>query len=151
MNPRSWLFVPGDSPQKMEKALGSGADALILDLEDSVAPSRKAQARGAVQAFLGSLGPTPSQLWVRINSLAAMMLEEDLKVAVVPGVAGLMLPKPDSARDAVALASELERFETAVGLEAGHIRILPVATETPLAVFNLNTYAGATSRLAALT
>lgn len=144
---RSWLFVPGDAPAKMEKALGSGADALILDLEDSVALERKTEARAQVRSFLETQGGQGPELWVRINPLATDLAEADLQAVVGGGPAGIVLPKPDSAQAVI----DLDRLLTREAPEAGAIRILPIATETPASVFHLHSYAGASPRLAGIT
>jgi citrate lyase subunit beta / citryl-CoA lyase len=135
---RSLLFVPGDRPERFAKAAASGADALILDLEDSVVAERKGEARRHVAAYL-SESATGVQRWVRINPLDAGMAEDDLRV--VAGADGVVLPKSVSAN-------------TVAGLDAmlpPDVRILPIATEVPAAIFGLGTYAGASARLAGLT
>lgn len=144
---RSFLFVPGDSARKIEKAAASDADALILDLEDSVAPSSRAQARATVSAALAGL----DKAWVRINALDTEDADLDLE-AVLPGApAGIVLPKPESAADAVELAARLDELERELGIATGSTRILPVCTERPEALFSLGGYVGATDRLAGLT
>ncbi len=144
---RSFLFVPGDSARKIEKAAASNADALILDLEDSVAPSSRAQARATVSAALAGL----DKAWVRINALDTEDADLDLE-AVLPGApAGIVLPKPESAADAVELAARLDELERELGIAVGSTRILPVCTERPEALFSLGGYVGATDRLAGLT
>jgi citrate lyase subunit beta/citryl-CoA lyase len=154
MTPRSWLFIPGDSDKKLGKADGAGADALILDLEDAVAPQNKSQARDKVAAFLSDRkrGSRNCELWVRVNPLGSGLLLEDL-VAVMPCAPdGLMLPKPDGPDDVRTLSLYLDALEAQHGLDAGATRILPVATETALAPFRLADYASAgLSRLAGLT
>ncbi len=139
MRLRSLLFVPGDRPERMIKALGLGADALILDLEDSVAPAAKAAAREHVSAFLAE--PRTVPLFVRINPLDSGMADDDL-VAVLPGKPdGIMLPKAEGGASLAALDAKL----------SGDIAILPIATETPAAIFALGSYGGVTQRLAGLT
>jgi citrate lyase subunit beta/citryl-CoA lyase len=142
MSPRSWLFVPADDEAKLAKALGAGADAVILDLEDSVALERKPHARALAMEFLQARPkPRATQAWVRINPMASGLAEDDLAVVVAGGPDGVVLPKPDSAADVAALSSRLDGLEDAAGLEAGAIRILPIATETPRALFGLGRYA----------
>jgi citrate lyase subunit beta/citryl-CoA lyase len=151
MTPRSWLFVPGDSPAKMAKALGAGADALILDLEDSVSVGRKPEARAAVFEFLAA-GTDPSlQVWVRINPLSSGLAEGDIDAVVRSRPTGIVLPKPDSAADAIALDGLLSAAETKAYQPIGGIGVLPIATETARSMFQLHTYAGSTPRLAGLT
>ena len=141
MIPRSWLFVPADDAAKLAKAAGSGADALILDLEDSVAPARKAEARALAARFLAERSADGPQAWVRLNPLAGGLVDDDL-AAVAPGAPdGVVLPKPDSAGDVRALAAKLDRLEAQYGLDAGSIHILPITTETPRSLFELHSYA----------
>ena len=149
---RSWLFVPGDSERKMTKAAACGADVLILDLEDSVAAENTATARGLVREYLKSRTDRQGQkLWVRINPLATPMALADL-AGVMPGAPdGILLPKPDSAGEVATLGHYLDAFEAASGLEIGTTRIMPVATETALGMFQLGAYRGLTPRLAGLT
>lgn len=150
--PRSWLFAPGDQPAKMEKAAASGVAAVILDLEDSVAEANKPAARGAAAEFLRARSPGKGpQLWVRINPLSTAHAGADL-IAVVPAAPdGIVLPKPDSAADAIDLAHRLDTLEAETGLAQGSIRILPIATETPASVFNLGGYGAVGPRLIGLT
>jgi citrate lyase subunit beta/citryl-CoA lyase len=148
---RSLLFVPGDSERKLAKAEDSPADALILDLEDSVAPSRTAIARGLVLDYLNvHADRSRRQLWVRINPLSTPAALLDLCV-IAGRPDGLMLPKVDSAHDATKLSHMLDALEARDGLAAGHVDIIPVATETPAALFTLGSYAGCTDRLAGMT
>jgi citrate lyase subunit beta/citryl-CoA lyase len=150
MTPRSWLFVPGDSAEKAEKAAGSGADALILDLEDSVAPPRKAAAREIVARVLRARR-RGVQYWLRINPLNGEFAQDDL---ALPGDAmpdGIVLPKCESGADVLALSAMLARLETSACWPAEKIKILPIATETARSVFNLGTYGACGPRLAGLT
>lgn len=144
MRLRSLLFVPGDRPDRMEKALVSGADALILDLEDAVVPERKAMAREAVAAFLGRT-ERPLPLFVRINPLEGGLADDDLAAVVAARPDGIVLPKAEGA----ASLADLDRRLTALGDRDA--AILPIATETPAAIFALGSYGGVTSRLAGLT
>lgn len=149
MTHRSWLFVPGDSPSKMAKAIDSGADALILDLEDSVGAEAKGDARHAVRNLLrhrpGAGGP---ELWVRINPLSTADAALDLAVVAPLRPDGIVLPKPDSAEEVRQLGDLLRAHEA--GAPGRPIPILPIATETPLSVFNLQSYRTSGPRLAAL-
>jgi citrate lyase subunit beta/citryl-CoA lyase len=149
--PRSWLFAPGDTPAKMEKASKSGVGAVILDLEDSVAESAKPAARTATADFLRHRPGGAPQLWVRINPLSTAYAAADLAAVVPAAPDGIVLPKPDNAADAVRLARELERLEAEAGVAEGSIRILPIATETPASVFNLGGYGVVGPRLVGLT
>lgn len=147
---RSLLFVPGDSPRKMARALESGADALILDLEDSVAAAAKSGARAAVAQFLAARRGGP-QLWVRINPLNSGLEDEDLDAVVAHGPAGVLLPKCVGGRDVQHLSAKLAVREAQAGLAAGRTAILALATETAAAIFALGSLAGASARLAGVT
>jgi citrate lyase subunit beta / citryl-CoA lyase len=137
---RSLLFVPGDSDKKLAKGHDSGADALILDLEDSVAPARKAVAREMVAAYLAARKPGGPRLYVRINPLDEGGVA-DLAGIVRPGLDGIMIPKIDGPADVVRLGHGLDVMELREGLTPGHVRILPVATETARAPFGLGAFA----------
>ena len=145
------LFVPGDSERKFAKAAGIGADALILDLEDAVAPSRKDAARAIVAALLDDRSPRDWALFVRVNPLDTGLTEADLAAVVKPGLDGIVLPKANGAEDVATVAVALDRLEAAAGMAVGTVWIAVVATETPLAMFNLGSYAPAHPRLVALT
>ncbi|CAN5566047.1 CoA ester lyase [soil metagenome] len=136
---RSLLFVPGDRPDRMEKALEMGADALILDLEDAVAIGAKAVARNAVAAFLAK--PRAVPLYVRVNPLDSGMIDDDLAAILSGRPDGIVLPKAEGKASLVALDAKL----------SGDIAILPIVTETAAAIFSTGTYGGVTSRLSALT
>ena len=138
MRLRSLLFVPGDRPDRMEKALGLGADALILDLEDSVTEAKKVEARDAVVAFLGR-ADRPVPLLVRVNPLGSKHIDADLVAVTAARADAIMLPKAEGAKSIHALS-------TWTGLP-----ILPIATETPSAIFVLGSYAEVGDRLLGLT
>lgn len=149
---RSMLFVPGDSERKLAKGAGSPADALILDLEDSVAAERTSIARGLVRAYLEAHPDrTKRQLWVRINALSSAQALADLAAIVGGRPDGIMLPKPDSGADVALLDHYLSALEIREGVPLGVIRIIPVATETAAAIFTLGSYAGCSPRLAGMT
>jgi citrate lyase subunit beta / citryl-CoA lyase len=151
--PRSWLFVPGDSERKLAKGGESGADALILDLEDSVAAERKPLARDMVAAYLrAQAGPRRRPLlWVRINPLDAGGLADTAAVARA-SPDGLVVPKVEGPADLLRLSHWLDALEARDGLPAGAIRLFAVATETPAAVLRLPEYATVpVPRLAGLT
>lgn len=149
---RSWLFVPGDSERKLAKALGSGADALILDLEDSVAVANKAAARNLVRDFLQAhrdhAGPL---LYVRINPFASDLCPDDLNMIMAGAPAGIVQPKAESAQDVMALGGALTALEAEHDLARGVTAVLPIVTETPAAVFRLGSFAANVPRLAGLT
>lgn len=151
---RSLLFIPGDSEKKLSKVDGCGADAVILDLEDAVAPANKVEARAKVAAFLKARPRKvrPVQLWVRINPLDTPMALDDLAAVVAGAPDGLMLPKANGPEDVRTLSHQLDALEAAFQISRGAIRILPVATETAIAPFRLGDYAAAgLGRLAGLT
>ena len=151
MRLRSLLFVPGDSERKFAKACRIGADALILDLEDAVAPSKKLEARAMVAALLDSTDARNWRFFVRVNPFDTGMTFDDMAAVVKPGLDGLLIPKANGAADIVRIGAELDRLEADAGIEAGTVRIAVVATETPLAMFNLGSYTPPHPRLVALT
>ena len=142
MTIRSFLFVPGDSERKLARGLASGADALILDLEDAVAPARKPVAREMVAAFLRAHpGPRSPGLWVRINPLDEGGVV-DLAAIVQAAPDGIVVPKVHGPADVLRLHHMLDVLEARDGV-AGPVRIMPVATETARAPFRLGDYAQA--------
>lgn len=148
----SLLFVPADSEKKFEKAKGVGADGLILDLEDSVAPPNKAAARETLCGWIdANKGPRDWSFWVRVNPLDTGMTAEDLKAVVRPGLDGIVLPKSNGGQDVATISAMIDPLEAQAGMSAGHIKIVVVATETAAAMFNLGSYAPAHPRLVALT
>ncbi|WCM25598.1 CoA ester lyase [Sphingomonas sp. QA11] len=140
MKLRSLLFVPGDRPERFAKAAASGADALILDLEDSVAPEKKPEARAAIAAWLKDGRSVPC--FVRINPLGSGETRADLEAILPAAPDGLILPKAEGAPSVRAL----------IDLVGGTTPpILPIASETPAAVFQLSTYGEVADHLAGLT
>ncbi|NKK79224.1 CoA ester lyase [Rhizobium leguminosarum] len=140
MRLRSLLFAPGDRPERFEKALASGADAVILDLEDSVAPANKPRARESVREFvLHHDGETP--LLIRINPLASQEFEDDLAALSGLHPFAIVLPKAEGAASVLKLAGAL----------ASAIPILPIATETPSAIFEIGSYRDVSTSLCGLT
>jgi citrate lyase subunit beta/citryl-CoA lyase len=153
MNLRSLLFVPGDSPRKLDKGLASGADALILDLEDSVGAERKAEARATTSAFLKNttnIAERP-RLIVRVNALDTGLTDDDLDAVVAARPDGILLPKAEGGASVVHLDAKLTAREAMQGVPDGHIRILALTTETAAALFVAGTYGAASPRLAGLT
>jgi citrate lyase subunit beta/citryl-CoA lyase len=142
MKLRSLLFVPGDRPDRMEKALSVGADALILDLEDAVAPAAKTEARRHVADFLNA--NSRSRLWVRVNPLDSPEHDKDLAAILHSHPDGIVLPKAEGGASVNELARRLSERGNATA------QILAIATETPAAIFQLGSYGGA-KRLAGLT
>ena len=151
MRLRSLLFVPGDSERKFAKAQGVGADVLILDLEDSVAPSQKDIARGAVASMLAQPTSRAWSFFVRVNPFDTGLTLADLAAVVRPGLDGLLIPKVDGARDVERIAHYLDALEAKAGMTPGTVKIAVVATETPAAMFGLGSYAPAHPRLVGLT
>lgn len=145
------LFVPGDSERKLVRGRTSGADALILDLEDSVAPSKKAEARSMVAAALEDRAPRDWAMFVRINPFDTGLTAQDLAAIVKPGLDGILIPKADSAADISRVAHYCEALEARSDLAPGAIRLAVVATETPAAMFALGSYAPAHPRLIGMT
>ncbi|GGY89969.1 HpcH/HpaI aldolase/citrate lyase family protein [Novosphingobium colocasiae] len=151
MRLRSLLFVPGDSEKKFAKASGGNADVLILDLEDSVAPAVKPQARQTVAGWLDKAGEVPASLFVRPNPLDSGLIDDDLAAVVRPGLAGLLVPKANGGADIAEIAAKLDKLEAAAGMAHGTVKIAVVSTETPLAMFNLGSYTPPHPRLVGLT
>jgi len=135
--PRSWLFVPADSERKITKALDSDADAIIFDLEDSVAPEQKGTARDILKALpKRSNGP---EWWVRVNPLGSEFLRDDLKLIGSAYVHGIVLPKAESGADVTQLAHR-----------TGNIPIHAIVTETAASLFGLLSYRDPKSPLVAM-
>ena len=147
---RSFLFVPGDSVRKFESAKKTAADALILDLEDAVAPPRKALAREMVKNLLGG----PPRDWAflaRINPLGSGLTLEDLAAIVRPGLDGILIPKVNGTQDIELISNYVDVLEVATGVTPGHVKLLVVATETPAAMIGFASYATPSQRLVAMT
>ena len=150
---RSLLFVPGDSPKKLDKGLASGADALIVDLEDSVAADRKAEARAIALDFLHNAGKQAGRprLLVRINALDTGLTDDDLD-AIVPGKPdSIMLPKSAGGVSVTHLHAKLSAREAIAGLPDGGIDIVALATETAASLFTTGSYRDSSPRLMGLT
>lgn len=143
MRLRSLLFVPGDRPERMAKALGAGADALILDLEDAVIPARRAAARGMVAEFLGR-AERPVKLLVRVNPLGGGEIDRDLEAVAPAAPDGIVLPKAEGGASVEALVARMAAHALAVP-------VLPIATETPAAIFQLGSYGIVAPHLCGLT
>lgn len=150
---RSLLFVPADSAKKLDKGMTSGADALIVDLEDSIAPAGKAKARFSAAAFLkeATAAKTRPYLLVRVNSLKTGLIDADLDAIVPARPDAIMLPKAEGGASIVHADAKLAVREAQSGLADGHIKIAAIATETAAALFLAGTYTGASNRLSALT
>jgi len=149
---RSWLFVPGDSEKKLAKSEEIPADALILDLEDSVAPENKIAARGLVCEYLANRAAGKrQQVWVRINPMDHVEAGADLSAVIPAGPDGIVVPKPRSPDDLELLGRRIGTYEAEHEIKIGTTRILPVATETPQSIFSLGEYHKCGKRLAGLT
>ena len=149
---RSFLFVPGDSERKLAKGAASGADALVLDLEDSVPADRIEVARGMVRDYLQSnCDRSRTRLWVRINPLSSEKALPDLAAIVAGAPDGILLPKIFGAADLSLLANYLTILEVREGVEPGSVKVLLVATETAQAVFNLGAFKDVSKRLWGMT
>ena len=151
MRLRSLLFVPGDSERKFAKARGVGADALILDLEDSVAPPNKAAARAIAGRLVEDEAPRDWAFFVRINALDTGLTLDDLCAVVKPGLDALLIPKTNGAADVERIAHYLDALEVKSGMPQGSVKLAIVATETAKAMFSLGSYAPAHPRLVGLT
>lgn len=139
---RSWLFVPGDSEKKMAKAIASDADIALLDLEDSVVPTRKGDAREMVADAIAS-SPDKRRIWVRVNPLSGDWTKGDLDAVIAAGPGGVFLPKAEGGHDVVTLDAMITPLEKAAGIEAGSTKVAALVTETAAAMFTTGTYEGA--------
>jgi citrate lyase subunit beta/citryl-CoA lyase len=144
---RSQLYVPGDKPEWMRKALDAGADGLILDLEDGVAPARRAAAREAVARFLAEHGGGRTLLFVRVSEVASPELLHDLLAVVRPGLAGVVLPKVHQIADVTTLDRVLSWLEDDRGLAAGTTALVPLL-ETAGAMYAAREIFAASPRVA---
>jgi citrate lyase subunit beta/citryl-CoA lyase len=150
---RSMLFVPADDEKKLGKGASTGADALILDLEDAVSLARKGPARSLAAQYIKEVRPRAGRplIYVRINALDTDLWEEDVAAVVGSGPDGVMLPKARSGADVHTLSIALNMAEERGGLQVGSTRIVAIITETPISLLQLNTYVGSSSRLDGLT
>jgi citrate lyase subunit beta/citryl-CoA lyase len=150
---RSLLFIPGDSPKKLDKGMGSGADALLLDLEDSISPQRKAEARATTLAFLKEAAAVRNRprLLVRINGLATGLADDDLDAVVAGRPDGIMLPKAEGGAAVSHCDAKITAREAIHGLPDGALDIVAIATETAQALFLAGSYGGSSRRLKGLT
>jgi citrate lyase subunit beta/citryl-CoA lyase len=147
---RSWLFAPGDSERKMEKANASDADIVLLDLEDAVSEEAKPKAREMVAAFIKAQPEQRNRLWVRINPLQGPHALADLVAVTGAGPGGIMLPKPLGRRCIEKLDHYLTALEAVCGIEIGSTKVIPLVTETAESMFTTGDYKGA-PRLVAMT
>jgi citrate lyase subunit beta / citryl-CoA lyase len=149
---RSLLFVPGDSPRKLEKALGAGADALIIDWEDSVAPTGKTAARAITAEFITQTVKITKRptIYIRVNPNTSADIQTDLAAAVRSGVDGIVLPKTVGGGDISALDSKITRLEGDQNISAGQTKIIAIATENAAGVLALGSIAGSSTRLSGI-
>jgi len=150
MKMRSWLFAPGDSERKMQKAVESATDVVIFDLEDAVATENKPAARKMIRSFLDANPAARGRIYVRVNPLDGPYTLEDL-AAIMPGrPGGIMLPKAYGRQDVEALDKYLSALEVANGIEQGTTPVIVLLTEVAECMFHAGDFKGA-PRLAALT
>jgi citrate lyase subunit beta/citryl-CoA lyase len=150
---RSLLFVPADSEKKLDKGLSSGADALIVDLEDSVSTERKPEARRSAADFLKAARAAANRprLLVRVNSLATGLTDDDLDAVMPAQPDAIMLPKAEGGASVMHLDAKLAVREAQANLPDGAVKIVAIATETASALFLAGTYKDASLRLSGLT
>jgi len=146
---RSLLFTPADGGKKLDKALTCGADAVIVDLEDSIASNRKGQARASAAAFLKAAAGEAKRpfLCVRINGLATGLIDADLDAVVQAGPDAIMLPKAEGGAALLHADAKLSAREAIAGLTHGHIKIIVMAIETAAGLFLAGTFRQKSARL----
>jgi citrate lyase subunit beta/citryl-CoA lyase len=150
---RSLLFIPGDSSRKLEKGMTSGADAVIVDLEDSIAVDGKVAARKNAAAFLKETVTHAARprLFVRVNGLQTGLTDDDIEAVVRAPPDAILLPKADGGAAVVHADAKLTAREAIDGLPDGHIKIIAMAIETAAGLFLAGTFRGASRRLVGLT
>jgi citrate lyase beta subunit len=147
---RSLHFVPGGNERMIARALTLPADGLILDLEDAVAPDRKAETRPIVARWLAELDFCARERWVRMNPIATGLGVADLEATIGGGPDGYVVPKPRHAGDIREIAQVLDRLEHRHGLPHGSTRLVLIATETPEGLLNIREVAAASPRTVAV-
>jgi citrate lyase subunit beta / citryl-CoA lyase len=148
---RSLLFAPGDSEKKMLKASNVGADCVILDLEDSVVESRKPVAREMVTEFLKQGRNPQVSYFVRINPLDSGKFLQDLAAVVPAAPDGIVFPKSNGVKEAISISNYIEILEAEHALPTDSVKLLPLVSETPTAIFTMGEYANGPSRMMGLT
>ncbi|HRF08423.1 MAG TPA: CoA ester lyase [Xanthobacteraceae bacterium] len=150
---RSLLFVPGDSSRKLDKGMASGADALLLDLEDSVAPDNKPKAREVVRDYLAAHVAKSGRprLFVRVNALDTGVTDDDLDAVMPARPDGILFPKSRHGGDVMHLDAKITAREALHDIDEGATRILVLVTESAQALFGLHNYHGASKRLDGMT
>jgi citrate lyase subunit beta/citryl-CoA lyase len=150
---RSLLFVPADGGSKLDKAMASGADAVIVDLEDSIPADGKVAARASAADFVRAAVEARGRprIIVRVNGIATGLIDADLDAIIAAGPDAVMLPKAEGGSSIVHADAKLSAREAICGRPDGDIELVAIATETAAALFLAGTYRGASARLAALT
>jgi citrate lyase subunit beta / citryl-CoA lyase len=150
---RSLLFVPADGGNKLDKAMASGADAVIVDLEDSIAPEGKAAARKSAADFLkdACMAASRPRILVRVNAIETGLIDEDLDAVIATQPDAILLPKAHGGASVIHADAKIAVREAIAGLPDGAVKILAIATETAAALFLAGTYGGVSQRLIALT
>jgi citrate lyase beta subunit len=147
---RSWMFVPGHRQRMIDKGLGLNADAIMLDIEDGVAPDEKDTARKNIAESLGrAKTPGSPARYVRINAIGHARMEADLEAVVRPGLEGLVCPKVDTAEEVRQIDAILDDKEPMNKLDKGSVRLL-IAVESPKGLLNAPAIAAASSRIAGI-
>jgi len=146
---RSWLFVPGDSETKLAKTAGTGADVIVIDLEDSVAPEHKGQAREQARNWLNAhrsqvLDSRIHGCWIRINAIGTPWWREDLVTVMQGAPEGIVVPKCEGAEQLQTLAAELYEVEQRNGIPTNTTSVLALAGETPASALSIASFAGVT-------
>ena len=146
---RSFLYVPANREKFLEKAVGLPSDAFIFDLEDSVPPAEKANARAGVRAYAGKI--SDNRVWVRVNGLDTGFAEADLDAVIgVAGLAGLFLPKVETREEVARWDAMIGVFEHARGVDTGMLKLV-LSIESALGVLNAHVMATAAARVVSLT
>jgi len=150
---RSLLFVPADGGKKLDNAMASGADGVIVDLEDSIAPDRKSDARKSALAFLKDVVKLANRprIYVRINGLDTGMTDADLDAVVLGAPDGILFPKAEGGAGVVHIDAKLNAREAIAGLAEGHIKILAQTVESAAGLFSAGSYRGCSARLMGMT
>ena len=144
---RSWMFVPGHRQKMIDKALGLNADAIMLDIEDGVAPNEKDAARKNIGDSLGrSKAPGTPARYVRINAIGHARMDADLEAVVRPGLEGLVCPKVDTAEEVRKVDAILNEKEPQNNLAKGRVKLL-IAVESPRGLLNAPAIAAASPRI----
>lgn len=147
---RSWMFVPGHRQRMIDKAMGLSVDAIMLDIEDGVAPGEKESARTLIGGALGRERPPNSPArFVRINDIGHARMDADLKAVLRKGLNGLVLPKVDTPEEVLKVEAILKRREPELGMSAGAVRLL-IAIESPKGLLNAPTIAACSPRVIGL-